>query len=489
MDRIDFIVESVIKQFILEGGGRVDFKKSAMYLAGENFGTIMREIPGARYPLQERGDNNTEKGESSFIRQSEFNPDNDLQFSLSLSSQAPKELFLFAYGCCRMVLNGEVNTDKEKSLLSDICIYLTSNPDKISKLGNPNITTIDSAFSDRDFKNGVANFYNLSFKELVKLYKSDIKGFNSEKKLESKLETSNGYYLFPCFGYGAANEIGRRFNQGMCFFNSPTFWQFHTGDSGALFMFKKHVQYDKDGNKLRSESDNFKNEFYKDDVAKDEIVISTQLDEDGNVYIDGITNGYNKTLYNVNHHKKTNGQNNADDFTDADIKATCAVLGNIYNVDIFTYCIKMTERRQTQDWTERFSSQNYTFYSNRAKSKKTITTENPNMVFFVDKQGSDNVLCCIDNDDKLVFMVQEKGFITCEGKQVGEEYYNQEPFITILKIANQVFGDSKKWGGGFRANNRNKSSWVRKEKVQVSESKLYRIIAESIIRNIKKGVM
>lgn len=90
--------------------------------------------------------------------------------------------------------------------------------------------------------------------------------------------------------------IGSTFRQGMCFFNSPTFWFEHTGNVGGLFMFKK-IRNDYSLSEAKGPS------LFYDNTSLDEIVISTNIDDSGNAYIDGIANGYNITLYNEKYHE------------------------------------------------------------------------------------------------------------------------------------------------------------------------------------------
>ena len=490
MGKLEYIVANVIRKALLEAknGGVKDFKRTAAEFAGDEFGKMLASVPGARYPRIERG-GTPENGDVQASKETDYfdksTPDieRDLKFSLGLTAKDYKDICLFAYGCWRLIKSGEVSSDRDKKLLSDICIFLTENPSYVKQIpGGDEATVVSDLYKNRDWEHGPANFYGADFKTLKKLFGKLSKP--KDEELRSRIITSNGYYLFPCFSFGVASEIGSKFNQGMCFFNSPTFWQQHTGDSGALFMFKKKIEYDKEGNIIRTDNVN-DGGFYKDDRAKDEIVISTHLDENGEVYYDGITNGYNVTLYDPKAHTK--GTANAAEFTEEDMNNTRAVLGTLYGYDVFEYCKKMTEKRQEKEFDDKFKEQRYIQYYKKSFSKH-ITKLGDNLIVYSEKQGNDLILFFLETEKKLVFIVQSGGFITTAGgREIGEQFYNKEPFITIFNYSKQFFGWPEE-RTTFVHNKRNKFQWdgISENKLILTEKQLNKIITECIIKHITK---
>ena len=415
---------------------------------------LLKLVPGVRYP---RNDTETNTNNVALSSKEEEADDmiREIEYSLSLGNKKYKDQFLFAYGVYRMIYDKEVVTDLDRNVLSDICIYLSENPSEI-KDG----MTQKDMFNDKNWAEGIANFYGMSFAELKKRFGKDAKKYVSLRDknnvIESKIVTSNGYYVYPCYTYGTANYIGNTFKQGMCFFNSPTFWQQHTGDSGALFMFKRINDYDSDE---LSDSG-----LYNDQKSFNEIVISTHINEDGEVYIDGITNGNNVTYYNADYHPANKLANSATDFSELDIRRTSEILGTINGEEVFEYCISRTERRQNEKYDEIFKNGNYEMYKNLSNKSPNdrIEDEEYNLTIFPDN----GKVYCIDNNKQRVFLIEPKGFITCNGREVQN---TDTPFYQ--RINSYMPKYYKDWNG-FKHNKRNKYPY--------NESLIHKIILEEI---------
>ena len=463
------IIKTVINEYINEynhndvtlkkNGGQKDFKKIAQKGIEVNpmknqdgsefgFGNLLRDVPGSRYPRENRGNDN-------FIGDSNLDPNDEMgkeiAYSLSFGNKNYKDKFLFAYGVHRMLYDGEVKTDTDKKILSDICIYLSENPSVLK-----NDLNSDNVFSDRDWEHGIANFYGLPFSEIKIQYAKDAKKYILQKSknnvIESNIITSNGYYVYPCYTFSTANSVGSTFKQGMCFFNSPTFWQQHTGDSGALFMFKRINDFE--GGEASDSG------LYNDNKSYNEIVISTHINENGEVYIDGITNGNNITYYNQDYHPANKLANSATDFNDRDIKITSDILGTINGEEAFEYCISRTKRRQDTKYDDIFKNGNYQLYVN-------LSNKNPDQKINDEEFGltlfpNDGKVYCIDHNNKRVFLIEPKGFITCNGREVQN---TETPFYQ--KINEYMPKFFKDWMG-FRHNKRNKYVY--------SESRIRKII-------------
>lgn len=474
------IIRNIINDILLEyktnfslkkNGGKKDFKKIAQ--AGMvanpmddpfnednvfNIGSLLRNVPGSRYPRNNRATGGD-------VQETPNDPsdemERELRYSLGLGNKDYKDMFLFAYGVHRMLYDREVETQKDKKDLSNICIYLSENPWELnSELTNDNV------FNDRDWSNGIANFYGMSFKELKSMFAKKAKEYVSSKEkkkiIKSKIVTSNGYYVYPCYTFGTANYVGSSFTQGMCFFNSPTFWQQHTGDSGALFMFKRIENF--------NGGDYLENGLFNDNKAYNEIVISTHLDENGGVYIDGITNGNNVTYYNQEHHPANKLVNSATDFSEKDIQITSQILGTINGEEVFKYCIERTKNRQNTKYDEMFKNSNYKLYVNMSNKypEQKIEDRELNITLF----PSDGKVYCINHNTQKVFLIEPKGFITCNGREVQN---TETPFYQ--KINSYMPRFFKDWGG-FRHNKRNKYFYTeqRIRRIRITESKLNTIL-------------
>jgi hypothetical protein len=427
-----------------KNGGQKDFKKIAQKGIEANplkkddgsdfsFGDLLNSVPGARYPRENRadmtdGDDNPQKTED------------DILYMLGFGETDYKDKFLFAYGVHRMIYDAEIKTNNDKKTLSNICIYLSENPSALS----PSLTK-DNVFADRNWQYGIANFYGMTFKELKGKFGLQAKKYvqekNKAKTIKSKLITSNGYYLYPCYTFGKANMVGSTFNQGMCFFNSPTFWLQHTGNLGGLFMFKK-ISGENKGKFTNSK-------LFHDVTSVDEIVISTNVDDSGKSYIDGITNGHNITLYNRQYHNTTGKKSDmADDFTEQDIKDTSDIIGTINGVELFTYCLSMTRKKQDKKYKDIFKEKNFASYerlSNRHPEKKKFDEEY-NMTIF----ECDGRVYCLLNSYKDVVVVEKTGFITCDGREIRN---TNAPIVQRIEKYLPIF--FKNWSG-FVKNKRNK---------------------------------
>ena len=476
------IIENVIKNFILEyntdfkldgkSGGHKDFKKIAQKGIEVNkmsnpdgsdfdFGSLLRNVPGARYPRTEKQVGN--------INQSELNDDADememeIRNSLKLGNKKYKDEFIFAYGVHRMLFDGEVVSDNDKKVLSDICVFLSENPSVLnSQLSQ------ETMFQDRDWSNGIANFYGMPFKELKIKFGKDAKKYVKTKSkvsvIKTDLVTSNGYYAYPCYTYATANYVGSTFKQGMCFFNSPTFWQQHTGDSGALFMFKRINDFD-NGERVDTQ-------LFNDDKSYNEIVISTHIDENGEVYIDGITNGNNITYYNQKHHPGNNLAQKATDFSNKDIELTSYVLGTINGENVFQYCIDRTRKRQNSKYDNIFKTSNYEMYVNMSNRNPEHKTEDAD--FGLTIFPFDGKVYCIDNNKQRVFLIEPKGFITCNGREVQN---TNTPFYQRINYYMPKY--YKNWNG-FQHNKRNKYPY--------NESLIRTIIKEEVELLIKDAIV
>lgn len=466
------IIENVIKDFILEydtnfkldgkSGGHKDFKKIAQKGIEVNkmnnpdgspfdFGSLLRNVPGARYPRAEREVGGVDQGLNDEADEME----REIRNSLKLGNKKYKDEFLFAYGVHRMIFDGEVASDKDKKILSDICIYLSENPSAL----RPELSR-ETMFQDRNWSTGIANFYGMPFKELKAKYAKDAKSYVVSKSqasvIETDLVTSNGYYVYPCYTYATANYVGSTFKQGMCFFNSPTFWQQHTGDSGALFMFKRIEDFN-DGERVDTA-------LFNDNKSYNEIVISTHIDENGEVYIDGITNGNNITYYNQEHHPGNNLAQKATDFSERDIELTSHVLGTINGEEAFQYCIDRTRRRQDSKYDDIFRTSNYEMYVNMSNRNPEYKTEDEEFGLII--FPFDGKVYCIDSNKQRVFLIEPKGFITCNGREVQN---TDTPFYQRI---NQYMPKYYKDWAGFRHNKRNKYPY--------NESMIRRIIIETI---------
>jgi hypothetical protein len=481
------IIENTIKRFIIEydtnfdltddngkklkSGGHKDFKKIAQKGISVNrmtnpdgsdfdFGSLLRNVPGARYPRTEKqigGNNQAELNDEADEMEKE------IRNSLKLGNKKYKDEFIFAYGVHRMLFDGEVVSDKDKKVLSDICIYLSENPSAL----NPQLSQ-DTMFKDRNWSSGIANFYGMSFNTLKANFGKEAKKYVAEKfqvsTIESDLVTSNGYYLYPCYTYATANYVGSTFKQGMCFFNSPTFWQQHTGDSGALFMFKRVEDYNGGRN------DN--NGLYPDNKSYNEIVISTHIDENGEVYIDGITNGNNITYYNKEHHPGNNLSQKATDFSENEIQLTSQILGTINGEEVFHYCIDRTKKRQDSKYDDIFKNSNYEMYVNMSNRNPEYKTEDAD--FGLTLFPFDGKVYCIDNNRQRIFLIEPKGFITCNGREVQN---TDTPFYQRISYYMPKY--YKDWVG-FKHNKRNKYPY--------NESKIRKIIHETIDYYILKNI-
>lgn len=475
------IIENIVKDFILEydtnfkldgkSGGHKDFKKIAQKGIETNkmtnpdgsefdFGSLLRNVPGARYPRTERQLDGTNQSE---LNDEADEMEREIRNSLKLGNKKYKDEFLFAYGVHRMLFDGEVVSEKDKKLLSDICIYLTENPSIL----NPQLSQ-ETMFQDRNWSEGIANFYGMPFTELKAKFGKDAKKYVIAKSqasvIKTDLITSNGYYLYPCYTYATANYVGSTFKQGMCFFNSPTFWQQHTGDSGALFMFKRVEDYNGGRN------DN--NGLYPDNKSYNEIVISTHIDENGEVYIDGITNGNNITYYNKEHHPGNNLAQKATDFSENEVQLTSQILGTINGEEVFHYCIDRTKKRQDSKYDDIFKNSNYEMYVNMSNRNPEYKTEDAD--FGLTLFPFDGKVYCIDNNRQRIFLIEPKGFITCNGREVQN---TDTPFYQRISYYMPKY--YKDWVG-FKHNKRNKYPY--------NESKIRKIIHETIDYYILKNI-
>lgn len=447
------ILREVIEEYntdfsLTKNGGQKDFKKIAQKGIEVNplknqdgsdfsFGDLIKSVPGARYPRDNRSGKIVPTENLKSI-------EDDIMYTLGLGEADYKDKFLFAYGVHRMIYDGEVKTELDKKTLSNICIYLSENPNALST--NLNRTNI---FNDRNWSSGIANFYGMSFLNLKKKFAKPSKeyvGNKTKKKLiKSKIISSNGYYVYPCYTFQTANMIGSTFRQGMCFFNSPTFWFEHTGNVGGLFMFKK-IRNDYSLSETKGPS------LFYDNTSLGEIVISTNIDDSGNAYIDGITNGYNITLYNEKYHEiKGKKSDFADNFTQNDIKNTSAAIGLINGREVFEYCIYMTNKKQDKKYEPIFKEKNFNIYTNLSNKnlEKKVFDKEYNLTIF----ENDGRLYCLLNNTKDVIIVEKKGFITCNGKEVKN---TDHAIIKRLEKYIPIF--FKDWGG-FRRNNRNKGEY------------------------------
>lgn len=452
-------------------------------------GYIYRNIPGVKYPLKTK--EQTFKGT--------YDQDDpiakEIVKRIVFGSENVKNEYLFFNGVARMVCDGEVNSEKDYKMLSDICIYLSENPTLLSN---------DEPFGSKDWENGFSNFYNRSFKDLVKEFGKKAKQYCEEKNktnfVESDLITSNGYYVYPCYNFATANYVRSFMKQGMCYTGTDNFFHEHMGDSGVLFLFIKKDKpqvYDKN-NRVYMGSGN---------LSLNEFGIAIGVDVEKKPYIESLTDGTNMSLYNSQYKDSKMSQY----FSENDIKKLSNILGTLNGEEIFNYCLRSTKERQDSKYDNIFNSGTYDRYEKLLNSKyrHDITTNTiDGVTVFYDGEN----FICLDKEQEIVIIISiaptkegfKKGFVTINGNEVVNA--TKEPtLIKISEFIGNILG-KEKWIG-FKENKRNPrtckyhNNFVQQgnettqyktaleeslKPCNVSDSKKTNIISESQLRNIIK---
>lgn len=423
-----------------------DEKNYSFKIGDENFdfNRMIRDIPGVKYPRQiKKIDNNI-----NIDGIENDNVSNEIINSILFNSEKYDDRYLFSNGVARMLYDGEI-TNKDFGILSDICQYLSDFPHLLNKEFNS-----DNMYTFKNWENGISNFCNLSFKELKKLFGKDAKQYvkqQSNNVKPSSIISSNGYYVYHCYDFSSANGVSSFFKQNMCYLSSDSFFHEHMGDCGVLFMFKKIEE-----TQVAPIS-----EFFNDNKSFNELGIAVKLNEDGTIIIESITNGNNQSLYNINDDVK-----HSKHFTNKDLIDISNVIGDVNGFDVINYCINKTKERQGDRYDKILEKSKYKMYINKYYSNyinSNFSTEINNLIFY---KMSNGVSVCIDKEKERVFLITEKGFITCNGKQVTE--INKEIYHIINDVMSKYYDN---WNG-FKYNRRNKSIYIDEIKLNLILSKI-----------------
>lgn len=466
MDLIKKIVRQVIQEYKypskkfrsgkgdFQKAGKQGFEDNGTLSFGDNpnynFNQMVREIPGVKFPRQAVAINNTNDYDDI-----DMNDETAQEIITSILSHGEKynDRYLFSNGVARMLYNGEI-TPKDFATLSDICQFLSENPHML----DDNLT-VDNMYQSKDWEYGISNFCGKSFKDLKKEFGSSAKKYVKEtsKRIKpSSIVTSNGYYVYVCYNFNSANNVGSFFTQGMCYLSSDSFFHEHMGDGGVLFMFKQ-------SQKIQQEP---MSEFFNNTKSFNELGIATKVKENGEIIIGSITNGNNQSLYNAKDDVK-----HSKLFSNTDLKNISRVIGVVNDMEIINFCLQKTKARQHQKYDKILEKSTYKTYLNQYYSNYVNSTYSKEINGLIIYKMKNNVSICLDNEKKRVFVITDKGFITCNGKQVQPN--NNEIYQTINEVMFDFYPNWK----GFRHNRRNKTMYVDEN-----------LIKKIIIENIKEYI-
>lgn len=449
MNLIKNIIREVIEEYQYPKGGfksgRGDFQKAGKngfdingtLSFGDNsnydFNQMVRDVPGVKFPRQAVAVNH-----SNDYDDIDINDETAQEIIQSILSHGEKynDRYLFANGVARMLYDGEIKPT-DFNTLSNICQYLSENPQALDK----NLT-VDTMYQSKDWEKGISNFYGKSFKELKKEFgtisKNYVKETNSRVK-PSSIISSNGYYVYVCYNFNSANSVGSFFTQGMCYLSSDSFFHEHMGDGGILFMFKQSQ------NVVREPM----SRFFNNNKSFNELGIATKIKENGQIIIESITNGNNQSLYNENDDFK-----HSQFFTDGDLEEISNVIGSINGIDVINFCIQKTKARQHPKYDKILEKSTYKTYLNQYYSNYINTPYSKEIDGLILYKMKNNVSICLDSEKKRVFVITDKGFITCNGKQVKPNNNN------IYRIIDEVMSEFYSNWEGFKHNRRNKTVYI-----------------------------